>query len=120
MKILLVEDNELNRDMLSRRLTRKDFNVICAVNGQMGIDMASSENPDVIIMDLSLPIVDGWQAIKQLKSNDQTSKIPIIVLTAHAMTGDREKAMETGCDDYDTKPVDFERLLSKINKFVKL
>ena len=118
MKILLVEDNELNRDMLSRRLMRKEFEVICAIDGQMGIDMASSEKPDVILMDLSLPVIDGWQAIKKLKSNDKTSKIPIIVLTAHAMEGDREKAMETGCDDYDTKPVDFERLLSKINKFI--
>ena len=118
MKILLVEDNELNRDMLSRRLIRKEFDVICAIDGQMGIDMASSEKPDVILMDLSLPVIDGWQAIKKLKSNDKTSNIPIIVLTAHAMAGDREKAMETGCDDYDTKPVDFKRLLSKINKFI--
>ncbi len=118
MKILLVEDNELNRDMLSRRLIRKEFNVVCAIDGQMGIDMASSEKPDIILMDLSLPVIDGWQAIKELKSNDDTADIPIIVLTAHAMEGDKEKAMETGCDDYDTKPVDFERLLSKINKFV--
>ena len=118
MKILLVEDNELNRDMLSRRLIRKKFNVVCAIDGQMGIDMAASEKPDIILMDLSLPVVDGWQAIKELKLNDKTAKIPIIVLTAHAMEGDREKAMKTGCDDYDTKPVDFERLLSKINKFV--
>ena len=118
MKILLVEDNELNRDMLSRRLKRKEFNVVCAVDGEMGIGMASSESPDIIIMDLSLPVIDGWEAIKELKANDQTASIPIIVLTAHAMEGDREKAMETGCDDYDTKPVDFERLLSKINKFV--
>ena len=118
MKILLVEDNELNRDMLSRRLIRKEFNVVCAIDGQMGIDMASSEKPDIILMDLSLPVIDGWQAIKELKSNDETADIPIIVLTAHAMEGDKEKAMETGCDDYDTKPVDFERLLSKINKFV--
>jgi len=118
MKILLVEDNELNRDMLSRRLIRKEFNVVCAIDGQMGIDMASSEKPDIILMDLSLPVIDGWQAIKELKSNDETADIPIIVLTAHAMEGDKEKAMETGCDDYDTKPVNFERLLSKINKFV--
>ena len=117
MKILLVEDNELNRDMLSRRLIRKKFDVVCAIDGQMGIDMASSEKPDIILMDLSLPVIDGWQAIKKLKSNDETADIPIIVLTAHAMEGDKEKAMETGCDDYDTKPVDFERLLTKINKF---
>jgi len=117
MKILLVEDNELNRDMLSRRLERKGFNVICAIDGQMGIDMAKDESPDLILMDLSLPVIDGWEAIKILKSDDPTSNVPIIVLTAHAMEGDREKALDSGCDEYDTKPVDFERLLSKINKF---
>ncbi len=117
MKILLVEDNELNRDMLSRRLERKGFDVICAMDGKMGIDMAKNESPDLILMDLSLPIIDGWEAIKILKSETSTSTVPIIVLTAHAMEGDREKALESGCDEYDTKPVDFERLLSKINKF---
>ena len=116
MTILLVEDNELNRDMLSRRLERKNFKVICAMDGQMGIDMAKEESPDLILMDLSLPVIDGWEAIKILKSDKITSEIPIIVLTAHAMDGDREKALASGCDEYDTKPVDFERLLSKINK----
>ena len=115
MKILLVEDNELNRDMLSRRLERKDFSVVCAADGQSGVDMAKSEKPDLILMDLSLPIIDGWNATKILKDDDVTSLIPIIVLTAHAMEGDKEKAMETGCDDYDTKPVDFQRLMGKIN-----
>ena len=118
MKILLVEDNELNRDMLSRRLERKDFTVVCAEDGQAGVDIAKSEKPDLILMDLSLPVLDGWNATKILKSNDVTSKIPIIVLTAHAMEGDKEKAMETGCDDYDTKPVDFQRLMEKINKLL--
>ena len=115
MKILLVEDNELNRDMLTRRLIRKEFTVICAVNGQEAIDIAQSENPDIILMDLSLPIVDGWSAAKRLKANSITQLIPIIALTAHAMKGDREKALKAGCDDYDTKPIDFERLLNKIN-----
>tara|TARA_Y100000590_G_scaffold303751_2_gene342471 strand:+ start:4573 stop:4932 length:360 start_codon:yes stop_codon:yes gene_type:complete len=115
MKILLVEDNELNRDMLSRRLERKGFSVTCAVDGQAGVDMAKADNPDLILMDLSLPVLDGWNATKILKSDDTTSQIPIIVLTAHAMEGDKEKAMETGCDDYDTKPVDFQRLMGKIN-----
>ena len=115
MKILLVEDNELNRDMLSRRLERKEFSVICAEDGQAGVDMAKIEKPDLILMDLSLPILDGWNATKILKSDNETSQIPIIVLTAHAMEGDKEKAMETGCDDYDTKPVDFSRLMKKIN-----
>jgi len=115
MKILLVEDNELNRDMLSRRLERKDFSVICAEDGQSGVDMAKTEKPDLILMDLSLPVLDGWNATKILKSDKETSQIPIIVLTAHAMEGDKEKAMETGCDEYDTKPVDFSRLMEKIN-----
>ena len=115
MKILLVEDNELNRDMLTRRLERKEFVVICAENGQQGIDMAQSENPDIILMDLSLPVVDGWTAAERLKADTTTQSIPIIALTAHAMKGDREKAIEAGCDDYDTKPIDFERLLGKIS-----
>ena len=115
MKILLVEDNELNRDMLTRRLERKEYTVICAKNGQEGIDFAQSENPDIILMDLSLPIVDGWTATERLKANKVTQSIPIIALTAHAMKGDREKALKAGCDDYDTKPIDFERLLSKIH-----
>ena len=115
MKILLVEDNELNRDMLTRRLKRKGFTVLCAENGQEGIDVAKSETPDIILMDLSLPVVDGWTAAERLKADASTKSIPIIALTAHAMKGDREKALEAGCDDYDTKPIDFERLLDKIN-----
>ena len=115
MKILLVEDNELNRDMLTRRLKRKGFTVLCAENGQEGIDVAISETPDIILMDLSLPVVDGWTAAERLKADATTKSIPIIALTAHAMKGDREKALEAGCDDYDTKPIDFERLLDKIN-----
>ena len=118
MKILLVEDNELNRDMLTRRLKRKGFTVLCAENGQEGIDFAQSENPDIILMDLSLPIVDGWTAAERLKANKVTQCIPIIALTAHAMKGDREKALKAGCDDYDTKPIDFERLLDKINTLI--
>lgn len=115
MKILLVEDNELNRDMLTRRLKRKGFTVLCAENGQEGIEVSQSENPDIILMDLSLPVVDGWTAAERLKANATTKSIPIIALTAHAMKGDREKALKAGCDDYDTKPIDFERLLDKIN-----
>ena len=115
MKILLVEDNELNRDMLSRRLKRKGFTVLSAVNGQEGIDVAISENPDIILMDLSLPVVDGWTAAGKLKADISTKSIPIIALTAHAMKGDREKALDAGCDEYDTKPINFERLLNKIN-----
>ena len=115
MKILLVEDNELNRDMLTRRLKRKGFTVLCAENGQEGIDVAKSETPDIILMDLSLPVVDGWTAAERLKADATTKSIPIIALTAHAMKGDREKALEAGCDDYDTKPIDLERLLDKIN-----
>jgi len=116
MKILLVEDNELNRDMLTRRLQRKEYTVVCAKDGHEGIAMAQSESPDIIIMDLSLPILDGWSAAKKLKADAKTHSIPIIALTAHAMKGDREKALESGCDEYDTKPVDFERLLNKINQ----
>ena len=115
MKILLVEDNELNRDMLTRRLERKQYAVLCAEDGKKGIDMAQSENPDIILMDLSLPVMDGWIAAARLKDNTTTKSIPIIALTAHAMKGDREKALKAGCDDYDTKPIDFERLLDKIN-----
>ncbi|MDH5601991.1 MAG: response regulator [Gammaproteobacteria bacterium] len=113
-KILLVEDNEDNRDMLSRRLERKDFTVTLAVDGQDGVDKASSEKPDIILMDMSLPVMDGWQATRILKNNPDTACIPVIALTAHAMSSDREKALEAGCDDYDTKPVDFPRLLEKI------
>jgi len=117
-KILLVEDNEMNRDMLSRRLIRKGFEVIIAVDGQAGIDMASSTNPDIILMDLSLPVIDGWEATRRIKANSATQGIPVIALTAHAMAGDEQKALDAGCDDYDTKPVDFKSLLGKIEKFI--
>jgi len=113
-KILLVEDNEMNRDMLSRRLERKGFNVIFALDGGAAVHMAGSESPALILMDMSLPVLDGWEATRQIKSNPVTRGIPIIALTAHAMSGDREKALEAGCEDYDTKPVDFQRLLSKM------
>ena len=115
-KILLVEDNEDNRDMLSRRLERKDFLVTLAVDGLDGVNKAKENMPDLILMDMSLPIMDGWQATKTLKSDPETKNIPVIALTAHAMASDRDKAMEAGCDDYDTKPIDFKRLLDKIEK----
>ena len=114
--ILLVEDNEMNRDMLKRRLERRDYTVVIAVDGVQGIEMAASEKPDLILMDMSLPEMDGWQATRELKANDELKHIPVIALTAHAMSGDREKAMEAGCDDYETKPIDFDRLLGKINQ----
>ena len=113
-KILLVEDNEMNRDMLSRRLARNGYEVVIAVDGQQGVDMATSERPDLILMDMSLPVIDGWEATRRIKAEDATKKIPVIALTAHAMAGDREKAIEMGCDDYDTKPVELPRLLGKI------
>ncbi len=113
-KILLVEDNEMNRDMLSRRLERRGYQVVMALDGQQGVDMARSEKPDLILMDMSLPVLDGWDATRTLKAAPETKPIPIIALTAHAMSGDREKAMEAGADDYDTKPVEFQRLLSKM------
>ena len=114
-KILLVEDNEMNRDMLSRRLQRKGYQVVLAVDGQEGVALAQSEAPTLILMDLSLPVLDGWEATRQLKAAPGTRAIPIIVLTAHAMAGDREKAMEAGADDYDTKPIELDRLLGKID-----
>jgi two-component system cell cycle response regulator DivK len=113
-KILLVEDNEMNRDMLSRRLMRKDYTVLIATDGQQGVDMAVSEKPDLVLMDMSLPVMDGWAATQTLKASPETAGIPVIALTAHAMSGDRDKALAAGCDDYDTKPVDFARLLEKI------
>ena len=116
MKILLIEDNELNLDMLTRRLERKGFTVISAVDGLSGIEKANKEKPKLIIMDLSLPILDGWDTAKKLKADHATKSIPIIALTAHAMKGDRQKALNAGCDEYDTKPVDFDRLLGKIGK----
>ena len=114
-KILLVEDNEDNRDMLSRRLERKGFSVSLAVDGQDGVTKAEEEQPDLILMDMSLPVMDGWEATQHLKKNAETAAIPVIALTAHAMSSDRDKAIEAGCDDYDTKPVDFQRLLEKIS-----
>lgn len=113
-KILLVEDNEMNRDMLSRRLARKGYEVVIAIDGAIGIKMATAEQPDLILMDMSLPVVDGWSATRTLKADPQTQKIPVIALTAHAMTSDRTKAFDAGCNDYDTKPIDLKRLISKI------
>ena len=117
-KVLLVEDNEMNRDMLSRRLIRRGFQVVFAMDGQQGIDLARSERPDVILMDMSLPIVDGWEATRRIKADDATRSVPVIGLTAHAMSGDREKAIEAGCDDYDTKPVELDRLIGKIERLL--
>ena len=113
-RILVVEDNEMNRDMLSRRLQRKEYEVLLALDGRQGIAMAQSESPDLILLDLSLPEIDGWEATRRLKADPATRHIPVIALTAHAMAWDREKAFQAGCDDYDTKPVDFQRLLGKI------
>jgi two-component system, cell cycle response regulator DivK len=119
MKLLLVEDNEMNRDMLSRRLMRNGYDIVMAVDGQQAVNMAASENPDLILMDMSLPIIDGWEATRQVKSNAGTRRIPIIALTAHAMAEDKDKAMAAGCDDFDTKPVDIQRLLGKIQALLK-
>ncbi len=113
-KILLVEDNEMNRDMLSRRLKRKGYDLVIAVDGGQGVEMARSEKPDLILMDMSLPVKDGWTATRELKADEATKNIPVIALTAHAMSGDREQALEAGCDDYDTKPIELPRLLGKI------
>jgi CheY-like chemotaxis protein len=113
-RILLVEDNEMNRDMLSRRLERRGFTILIAVDGAQGVAMARSEAPQLILLDMSLPVLDGWEAARQLKADPKTQAIPIIALTAHAMAGDREKALEAGCDDYDTKPIELPRLLEKI------
>ena len=113
-RILLVEDNEMNRDMLSRRLERKGYQVIMAVDGAKGVAAAQAERPDLILMDMSLPVMDGWEATRQLKLSAETSSIPLIALTAHAMAGDRERALAAGCDDYETKPVAFAQLLTKI------
>ncbi len=118
-KILLVEDNEMNRDMLSRRLQRKGHHVLIAIDGAQGVELAGSYEPDIILMDMSLPVLDGWEATQQLKAAPETSEIPIIALTAHAMAGDREKCLEVGCDDYDTKPIEFSRLLGKIQALLE-
>jgi CheY-like chemotaxis protein len=113
-KILLVEDNEMNRDMLSRRLVRHGYEVVIAEDGARGVAMAASDRPDLILMDMSLPVIDGWEATRQIKAMSELRKIPIIALTAHAMATDRDKALEAGCDDYDTKPIELQRLLGKI------
>jgi two-component system cell cycle response regulator DivK len=117
-KILVVEDNEMNRDMLSRRLERRGYEVVIAGDGQEGVTQARSQAPDLILMDMSLPVIDGWEATRQLKAASETRSIPIIALTAHAMSGDRQKAIEAGCDDYDTKPIELPRLLGKIEAFL--
>ncbi len=118
-RILLVEDNEMNRDMLSRRLTRKGFEVETAGDGREGVEMAKTGEYDLILMDMSLPEIDGWEATRQLRAAPDTERTPIVALTAHAMAGDREKALEAGCDDYDTKPIELDRLLSKINALLE-
>lgn len=117
-KILLVEDNETNRDMLSRRLIRKGYEVVMAEDGEQAVQMAAAENPDIILMDMSLPVIDGWEATRRVKAGESTRGIPVIALTAHAMAGDREKALDAGCDDYDTKPIEFPRLLDKITALI--
>lgn len=118
-KILLVEDNEMNRDMLSRRLERRGHEVAIAVDGAEGVSMAHAQKPDLILLDMSLPVLDGWEAARQLKAADDTRAIPIIALTAHAMAGDREKALDAGCDDYDTKPIELPRLLGKMDALLQ-
>jgi two-component system, cell cycle response regulator DivK len=118
-KILLVEDNEMNRDMLSRRLQRRGYQVVLALDGQSGVEMTQSQAPDLVLMDMSLPVLDGWEAARRLKADAITRHIPVIALTAHAMSSDREKALEAGCDDYDTKPVELPRLLAKIDALLR-
>ena len=117
--MLLVEDNELNRDMLSRRLARRGYDVVVAKDGQQGIEMAKSERPDLILMDISLPVLDGWAATRQIRADETTRSTPVIALTAHAMVGDRDRSLEAGCDDYDTKPVELERLLEKMERLLQ-
>jgi len=119
-KILIVEDNEMNRDMLSRRLARRGYEVVMAVDGEEGIAAAKAKNPDLILMDMGLPVIDGWEATRRLKAEPLTRAIPVIGLTAHAMAGDREKVIEAGCDDYDTKPVELPRLLQKIEALLHI
>jgi CheY-like chemotaxis protein len=118
-RLLLVEDNEMNRDMLSRRLQRKGYDVVIAIDGAEGVAMARSAAPALILMDMSLPVLDGWEATRQLKAAPETRAIPVIALTAHAMAGDREKAIDAGCDDYDTKPIELPRLLTKIEALLE-
>src|SRR5512147_3049058 len=118
-RILLVEDNELNRDMLSRRLQRKGYEVLIAVDGEAGVKMALSVKPDLVLMDMSLPVLDGWEATRRIKGMPETASIPVIALTAHVTAGDRDKAFKAGCDDYDAKPIEFERLLGKMQALLK-
>ena len=118
-KVLLVEDNEMNRDMLSRRLTRRGFDVVFAVDGKQGVALARSEKPDIILMDMTLPVLDGWEATRCVKADYATRGVPVIGLTAHAMTGDREKAIQAGCDDYDSKPIEIDRLIGKIERLIE-
>lgn len=120
IRVLLVEDNEMNRDMLSRRLLRRGFDVVMAFDGEAAIAAAETQQPDIILMDMSLPLVDGWEATRRLKANAVTRKIPVLALTAHAMEGEREKALAAGCDDFDTKPIELERLLKKIDSLLQL
>jgi len=117
-KVLLVEDNEMNRDILSRRLSRRGYVVVFAMDGLQGVEMARSEKPDIILMDMSLPVMDGWEATRRIKSDDAMRNAPVIGLTAHAMSGDREKALKAGCDDYDTKPVELDRLSGKVERLL--
>lgn len=117
-RILVVEDNEMNRDLLVRRLQRKGFEVVSAADGAEGVARATADGPDVVLMDMSLPVMDGWEATRILKADERTRTIPVIALTAHAMADDRDRALEAGCDEYDTKPIDFNRLVSKINLFL--
>lgn len=116
--ILIVEDNEMNRDMLSRRLKRRGYDILFATNGAEGLEQAHAQSPDLILMDMSLPVIDGWDATRQLKASQATKKIPIIALTAHAMSGDRQRALDAGCDDFETKPIELERLLEKIERYL--
>jgi two-component system cell cycle response regulator DivK len=117
-RVLLVEDNEMNRDMLSRRLVRRGFEVLMAFDGEQGVSMAQTEKPDLILMDMSLPVLDGWGATRRIKAEPSTRSIPLIALTAHAMAGDRDKALQAGCDDYDTKPIELGRLLDKMDRLL--
>ncbi|MGA9407743.1 MAG: response regulator [Bacteroidota bacterium] len=119
-KILVVEDNEINRDMMVRRLQRRGYTIVTAVDGQQGVTTARSEKPDLILMDMSLPVLDGWEATRQIKNDQSLKDIPVIGLTAHAMVGDRDKALQAGCDDYATKPVEFEKLVELINRLIKV
>jgi len=118
-KILLVEDNDMNRDMLSRRLTRHGYSVVFAVDGEAGVAMATDEAPDLVLMDMSLPVIDGWEATRRIKADPRTRTIPVIALTAHAMASDEQRAREVGCDDYDTKPIELPRLLGKIERLLQ-